>query len=1062
MSAPEIRYFAFLSYSHRDAPWARWLHRGLESYRLPTGIARRDGSSPETKLAPVFRDRDELPAAGDLSSTIREALGQSRFLIVLCSPASAASRYVSAEITHFRALGGGERIFALIVDGDPPACFPPALLETGAEPVAADARPVGDGKGDAKLKLIAGLLGVGFDALKRRELRRQRNRFAALTATVAAIAIAMAALAWDASSARAQAEAREKEAVAARGEAEFAKGEAEEAEEETRATLARSRFVQSATALEAGDAAGALALLARAVADDAGARLARIRLHSLLSTLNHAVPVASFQTRESVVALPPGFHPDGSLFFDGERIWELPGLELAAPGFDSRWNRSPHIGLADPAMPLVRVPSLLNVAKIVSGGDLLTPIVTLEHDDTINTMLFSPDGRRAATASDDGTAVLWRIPSGERIGPPLTHGGKVTSAVFSPDGELLLTTSTDGHARLWNGHDASPISEPFEHPGRVDGAVFSEEVDRFATWNSSGEVRVWFLGDTEPTATISAHGDQITDARFAPGGGMLATASHDHTVRIWDSESYASTGDGPSLFPAIDLSAPALRVAFSADGRLLAIACADRSTRIYELVLHPPPPESAPYSRSVSSPSGRVTVELSFERAVFMREDGDSFDVEMPSPRIGQEMGIVFSPDESLCVTLHADRAARVWDLGARGKLVATVVPPGTADLKQVVFSHDGSAFVLVSDEIRLFDPRTATELRGPLQPNVDGVFTGSAWRAALSPDGTMLAGVFGLEFQRWKFPSGEAIGAPIVWTTGIGGSPAIAFSQSGDRIVTGGFLNGIRVWDAATGLPASNPMAGGSDYRYLLLRDDLLAAISSPYPELEIWHPETRQRVAGPIGLGESVPTRLTFGTSGRSVRIRDAGGNWSEITFDPGEMAGDALAAANAIAGRSIDPRTGVALPGIPWAALAEIVGTPPEERPRPLDRLTFPVLGEWSFEHWIDGQLPTTHPSEGIELLQRFPQDPLVNAGMAAYFATTDAPGSAGDKMRDLAPGCAQMANLNLNYHPLVNYWLARYYEAVGDGERARRSASMALAKSPADRRFRDLVDELGAPP
>jgi MTH538 TIR-like domain (DUF1863) len=90
------RYAAFISYSHADERWARWLQRSLERYRIPRRLQREvavDRSLP-TRLYPVFRDRDELASATDLDAAIQAALDDSDALIVVCSPAAAASQWV--------------------------------------------------------------------------------------------------------------------------------------------------------------------------------------------------------------------------------------------------------------------------------------------------------------------------------------------------------------------------------------------------------------------------------------------------------------------------------------------------------------------------------------------------------------------------------------------------------------------------------------------------------------------------------------------------------------------------------------------------------------------------------------------------------------------------------------------------------------------------------------------------------------------------------------------------------------------------------------------------------
>ena len=217
----EARYRAFISYSHTDDKWARWLHTSLESYRPPkhlVGERTQYGEVP-ARLAPIFRDREELPSATDLGRVINEALGQSACQLIVCSPAAARSKWVNEEILAFKRLGREDRVFCLIVAGEPNAtdlpgraneeCFPQALryklrpdgsLGTErAEPIAADAREHKDGKANAKIKLIAGMLGVGFDSLRQRELHRRQRRLAAVAAAsflgmVVATGLAVAAL----------------------------------------------------------------------------------------------------------------------------------------------------------------------------------------------------------------------------------------------------------------------------------------------------------------------------------------------------------------------------------------------------------------------------------------------------------------------------------------------------------------------------------------------------------------------------------------------------------------------------------------------------------------------------------------------------------------------------------------------------------------------------------------------------------------------------------------------------------------------------------------------------
>ncbi|HEX8668769.1 MAG TPA: toll/interleukin-1 receptor domain-containing protein [Allosphingosinicella sp.] len=208
------RYVAFLSYSHKDAAIARWLHRRLETYRMPRRLVGRPaepGPVP-ARLTPIFRDREELPAARDLSERVRTALAASDNLIVVCSPNSAASPWVAKEIAAFRELHPGRSVLAAIVDGEPAQCFPANLPDGEAEPLAADLRPERDGRRLGFLKLVAGLTGVGLDALVQREAQRRVRRVTAVTGAAVAAMLIMAVMTILALNARREAQRQRAEA----------------------------------------------------------------------------------------------------------------------------------------------------------------------------------------------------------------------------------------------------------------------------------------------------------------------------------------------------------------------------------------------------------------------------------------------------------------------------------------------------------------------------------------------------------------------------------------------------------------------------------------------------------------------------------------------------------------------------------------------------------------------------------------------------------------------------------------------------------------------------------
>lgn len=212
MAEPVIlKYRAFISYSHSDTSWAKWLHRALEGFRIDRDLAGHEtalGVVPQS-LKPIFRDRDEFTAGHALADQTLAALEASNALIVVCSPTSAKSRYVNEEIRLFKSRYPERPVIPLIVGGNPAdpelECFAPALkfklnadgqiTDEPVELLAADAREEGDGKSLARAKVVAGLLGVSSDDVFRRAQRERRRRQQRWIVGLSAAALLLAGLA---------------------------------------------------------------------------------------------------------------------------------------------------------------------------------------------------------------------------------------------------------------------------------------------------------------------------------------------------------------------------------------------------------------------------------------------------------------------------------------------------------------------------------------------------------------------------------------------------------------------------------------------------------------------------------------------------------------------------------------------------------------------------------------------------------------------------------------------------------------------------------------------------
>ena len=198
--------YAFISYNHKDVKWAKWLHKRLEWYRLPSEI--HNEYSDSKYIRPVFRDRDTL-TSGVLNDMLRKNLEASKYLVVICSPNSAQSAWVSDEVKAFIEMGRLEDIIPFIVDGHPQdyrdadirqplmgECYPLALRQWNKEHPEKNLLGIAvtdDGKTDkqrAFIRLVASMLGLEFDALWHRHKRMVR-RWITMLSVLAVVALAL-------------------------------------------------------------------------------------------------------------------------------------------------------------------------------------------------------------------------------------------------------------------------------------------------------------------------------------------------------------------------------------------------------------------------------------------------------------------------------------------------------------------------------------------------------------------------------------------------------------------------------------------------------------------------------------------------------------------------------------------------------------------------------------------------------------------------------------------------------------------------------------------------------
>ena len=440
----------------------------------------------------------------------------------------------------------------------------------------------------------------------------------------------------------------------------------------------------------------------------------------------------------------------------------------------------------------------VQAGKLASSRELAAASVNNLQVDPERSLLLALSSLDQADTLEARNALHQALPELHILETLPAHPGGAVDVTFSPDGSRLASIGEDRTAKIWNTstgellftlpsqNDESSANLAFSPNGKLLATAWVTQV---IVWDAASGQRLFTLSGNS-VGTSLGYNLSVGQVSFSPDGKRLAAANMDGTTKVWEIATQAE------LLSLAACGLPCKAVAFNADGSRLATAGDEGNIKLWD---------ASSGEELISLELGGIIHSLAFSpdgaRLAAGSEDGSlkvwdaiSGQEVLSLPRLSGIYDITFLANGNLA-TAHQDGTARVWDATSGQELLTLAGHVST--VIGIAGSPDGTKIATsgYDETLRIWDARPGRErLTIPAHQGI-------AWDVAYSPDGRRIASasVDGT-LKVWEAESGKLLLSLSRGSDPAFGFTSLAFSPDGGRLAGGSLDGEVTVWDSQSG----------------------------------------------------------------------------------------------------------------------------------------------------------------------------------------------------------------------------------------------------------------------